>query len=301
MKFNDLLREVTREILLEKQILYNNGARHGQVVFLAGGAGSGKGFAISNFMEGNKFRIIDVDQFKDLLLKINDAKGRYPELDGLDLSNPQDVSKLHRFADELGLKEKRILNLLKGRDKRRLPNLLFDVTLKRIGQIKEVLPDLKEVGYQDQNIHITWVLTDYHIAVQRNRDRDRIVPEDIVLKTHEGAANTMTDIVRNGTPSGVNGSVRVILGNPEHTVFFEDPEGQGDFETKPPSRDVYPEDPEDREEAFAGKRVVKDFKYITLKEAGKPYKRNTEVQAEVLNWIKQNIPKTSAAHDALTR
>ena len=40
----------SRVSLEEKLILYNNGAKYGQVVFLAGGAGSGKGFAISNFM-----------------------------------------------------------------------------------------------------------------------------------------------------------------------------------------------------------------------------------------------------------
>ena len=50
--------------LEEKLILFNNGARYGQIVFLAGGAGSGKGFAIKNFMEGNKFKIRDVDEWK---------------------------------------------------------------------------------------------------------------------------------------------------------------------------------------------------------------------------------------------
>ena len=32
--------------LNEKLILFNNGKRYGQIVFMAGGAGSGKGFAI---------------------------------------------------------------------------------------------------------------------------------------------------------------------------------------------------------------------------------------------------------------
>ena len=40
--------------LEEKLIMFNNGARYGQIVFLAGGAGSGKGFALSNFMENDK-------------------------------------------------------------------------------------------------------------------------------------------------------------------------------------------------------------------------------------------------------
>ena len=53
-----------RQYLEEKLIMYNQGKRYGQIVFLAGGAGSGKGFAIKNFMEGEKFKIRDVDEWK---------------------------------------------------------------------------------------------------------------------------------------------------------------------------------------------------------------------------------------------
>ena len=53
-----------RQYLEEKLIMYGQGKRYGQIVFLAGGAGSGKGFAISNFMEKEKFKIRDVDEWK---------------------------------------------------------------------------------------------------------------------------------------------------------------------------------------------------------------------------------------------
>ena len=36
--------------LTEKQIIVGGGKQYGQILFLAGGAGSGKGFAASNFM-----------------------------------------------------------------------------------------------------------------------------------------------------------------------------------------------------------------------------------------------------------
>ena len=53
-----------KQHLEEKVIVLGRGARYGQVVFLAGGAGSGKGFAISNFLEGTKFKVRDVDAWK---------------------------------------------------------------------------------------------------------------------------------------------------------------------------------------------------------------------------------------------
>jgi hypothetical protein len=62
----------SRVPLEDKLILYNNGAKYGQVVFLAGGAGSGKGFAISNFMQGEDFKIRDVDELKIAFQKLDD-------------------------------------------------------------------------------------------------------------------------------------------------------------------------------------------------------------------------------------
>ena len=50
-----------KSFLTEKQIIIGKGANYGQVIFLAGGAGSGKGFATSNFLEGSKYKIRDVD------------------------------------------------------------------------------------------------------------------------------------------------------------------------------------------------------------------------------------------------
>jgi len=38
----------SQEYLEEKLVLINNGKKYGQIVFLAGGAGSGKGFASDN-------------------------------------------------------------------------------------------------------------------------------------------------------------------------------------------------------------------------------------------------------------
>ena len=47
--------QTLKQNLEEKLIMPNNGARYGQVVFMAGGAGSGKGYAIdTNGLQGNR-------------------------------------------------------------------------------------------------------------------------------------------------------------------------------------------------------------------------------------------------------
>ena len=253
--------------LQEKLIMFNNGKRYGQIVFLAGGAGSGKGFAIKNFMEKEKFKVRDVDEWKVGLLKLAKERGRNPELSKLNLKTPEDVFKLHTVVKNLGIKDKTLDLLLTDLKTDRLPNIIFDITLKEIGDITEVLPRLIELGYDAKNVHLAWVLTNYSIAVKNNAGRDRVVPDDIMLATHEGAANTMAKIIQGKTPSGIDGKVVVILNNRENTIFFD-------------------------KSSNTGEKVIKDFTYVTMKKEGKPFSKEKEVQAQVFDWIKNNIPKS---------
>ena len=253
----------------EKLIMYNNGKRYGQVVFLAGGAGSGKGFAQDHFMEVDKFKVFDVDELKRLFIKVRGLK--------MDLKNPRDVFNLHKMVRDAGVKDSRLNLLAKSlgdsAKKGTLPNLMFDVTLKDMEAIKEVLPFLSALGYDSKDIHVTWVLANYYVAVQANQERPRVVPDDILLQTHVGAAKTMSEIVKGKLPRQVNGEVRVILNNRENTVPYVGADG------KP---------------LKTGKKkeiVVKDFTYVTLKKRGKPFEKEAAVQRQVFDWIHDNVPR----------
>jgi len=269
LNFKEHLEMRDYQQLDEKLIMYNQGKRYGQVVFLAGGAGSGKGFAQSNFMEADKFKVFDVDELKKLFIKIRGLK--------MDLRNPDDVFDLHMMVKKSGVRDKRLLALAKSvsqsKTKDTLPNLMFDVTLKEIEDIKEILPMLTALGYEGRNIHVTWVLTDYYVAVKANQERDRVVPDDILLQTHVGASQTMSEIIKGKLPSGVNGEVRVILNNRRNTIPYTDAEGN-------PIKG-----------SGSGKIIVKDFTYVTLKKSGKPFVKDAAVQKQVFSWIQDNVPK----------
>ena len=293
---------MTRLMLNEKLIMFNQGKRYGQIVFMAGGAGSGKGFASKNFMEVNKFKVRDVDEWKKAFMAMStdkrfreygavvyrNKKGKITAVDidphggsivkdredatgirlgDLDLKNPEHVYILHLAVKEMGIKHKTLNLLLSDLKQDYLPNILFDVTLKEIDDITDVLPNLLEVGYESRNIHIVWVLTNYHVAVRANKDRERVVPDDILLKTHEGAASTMYDIIKSKGVQGVDGSVHVILNNRDQTIFWKRPDG-----TKTD--------------------VVKGFTYLTLKKEGQKFYDQGEVNQQLLDWIKDNIPRT---------
>jgi len=280
LSFQNYLTE--QQYLEEKLILYNQGKRYGQIVFLAGGAGSGKGFAISNFMEKEKFKIRDVDEWKIGYLKLAQIKSEYKELRNLQLKNPKDVYKLHMFVKDKGIKDRTLDLLLRDANTSRLPNIMFDITMKDATDITDVLPKLLAAGYDSKNIHLTWVLTNYAVAIVNNRNRERVVPEDIMLLSHEGAATSMYNVIKGKIPRGLNGGVRVILNNRENTIPYVDPETKKMVKTK------------------QGDILVKDFTYLTFKKEGKSVAPESDIKKQLMGWIASNVPKTKLTRDMIS-
>jgi len=291
-----IFEEITEDILNEKLITYGNRKPYGQVVFIAGGAGSGKGFAISNFLDSSSFKVRDVDEMKKQLqvlnrlgkITIKDILAKYGrniklkdldlvrkiekegyKLQNLNLKNPDHVYVLHTLVKAMGIKEKTLENLLAGKNNPEvLPNIMFDITAKDVTDITSVVPMLKEAGYKAENIHLTWVLTNYVTAMVNNKSRARMVPEDILLKTHEGASNTVWGLVTKALPKGMNGRVDVILNNPEHTVFYTDADGR----------------------TINGK--VKGFLSLPLKKAGGGIFSEKIWKDKLFGWVKDNAPES---------
>ena len=275
------LQFLAEQYLEEKLILYNQGKRYGQIVFLAGGAGSGKGFAIRNFMEKEKFKVRDVDTWKTAFMKLADTTNKYPEIKGLSLKNPRDVMKIHQFVKDKGIKEKSLDLLLRDVNVKNAPNVIFDITMKDASGINAIIPKLLEVGYDPKNIHLTWVLTNYYIAIENNQKRERTVADDIMLLSHEGAATSMYDVIKGKIPRGLNGGVRVILNNRNNTIPYVDPDTSKPMKTK------------------QGDIIVKDFTYLTLKKEGKKVGPEMGVKRQVLGWIEENVPDTKLTRELI--
>lgn len=191
--------------LSEKLITFGGKAypKFGQVVILAGGAGSGKGFALSNLLgiEGN---VMDVDAVKKLAMnseklakKIKDETGQ--DIKKFDLRKPENVSKIHELlADVYGVTKGMERNVMAGAlaaAPDRKPNLIFDVTMKDMAKLEKITRNVTDIGYDKSNIHLVWVINDVNVAMDQNSKRDRVVPEEILLATHEGASMTMRKIV----------------------------------------------------------------------------------------------------------
>ena len=255
--------------LEEKLIVYGGGKKYGQIVFLAGGAGSGKGFASEKFMQKELFKVRDVDEWKKLFIKLSSTIKKYSELKGLNLRNPDDVFKLHMAVKKMGIKGRSLQLLLRDVRPDRLPNIMFDITFKDTEEIDEVMPMLLRAGYQPRDIHITWVLTNYHIAVKQNKERDRIVPDDIMIATHTGAATSMYNVIKGNLPRGVDGQVNIVLNNKNNTVKFKSSEFAQDKEIE----------------------NVQDFEYFKIKREGQRIDTSEKAFEKIMTWVKSNIPR----------
>ena len=188
-------------------------------------------------------------------------------LRNFNLKKPDHVSALHNLVKAMGLKEKTLEKLLMGKNNPEvLPNIMFDITAKDVSDITGIIPQLKKAGYQSKNVHLTWVLTNYVTAMENNKGRARMVPEDILLKTHEGAANTVWGLVTKAMPRGLNGRCDVILNNPQHTVFYKDKDGN----------DV--------------KGIAKGFLSLPIKKEGKGILPEKVWKNKLFNWVAQNAP-----------
>lgn len=291
------------QMLNEKLLIVGGGKKQGQIIFMAGGAGSGKGFAVSNFLEGEKFKVRDVDAWKEGLIELeglnkvkNDKvidilkdEANVSRISELDLKNPKHVSVLHAVVTEMGIKKKTLNLLLADLKTDRLPNILFDITLKKSGDITKIVPRLVELGYDPKNIHLVWVLADYSVAVTRNKTRARVVPDDVVLKTHAGAAKTMTNIITGKDTKIVNsrtlwGDIHVILNNKENTIFF----------TNQDNKETIKNQKQERGDSLG---VVKHFTSLQIKKAGKSLMTGKDIQNQLFQWIKANIPKSKDTRD----
>ena len=313
---------LSEELLNEKLIVLNNGKRYGQIVFLAGGAGSGKGFASTNFMQSELYKVRDVDEWKKALMKIADLASnpekyaklakrgshfdpeKYKEIKGLDLKRPEHVSRLHAFVDKLGIKNNTMNALLAGmKNKETLPNIMFDITAKDINSIQKMMPGLLRAGYNPANIHMIWVLTNYQVAIKNNAGRPRVVPADIMFQTHKGAAHTMFEIIKNkGKKLAVNGQVHVVLNNRDNTIFWEKGDtakgGQKLTQKAVDNRTTgrwKHDKKDDGTKRVLG--VIKDFTYLTMKERGKSYISSPDLMQQLYQWIVDNIPAIQLRKD----
>lgn len=266
--------------LLEKLITFGGQAypKFGQVVILAGGAGSGKGFQISNLL-GIQGKVFDVDALKKMAIKSKVFAAKVQKETGYDLKTfdlrqPENVSKLHDILGSVysldDKDQKRVFTGILAAASDRKPNLIFDVTMKNLSKLDSISRNVEALGYDKKNIHIVWVVNDIEVAIEQNKQRDRVVPEEILIGTHEGVALTMKKVLDMGTKLS-----KYMDGD----IWFTFNKVGVDTGIKKSGR---------------GGSYIDKADYIRIKQKGRPQLSSDNLGERVYDKIKQYVPKIQA-------
>ena len=135
--------------------------------FLAGGPGSGKSYVVRKTTGGTGLRVVNSDDaFEALLQKA-----------GLSLKMPPEEEEPRDIVRDRAKKitAKRQANYIEGRI-----GLIIDGTGRDYDKITKQATELKQLGY---DVHMIFVNTSLDVALQRNAERPRSVPESIVTKS----------------------------------------------------------------------------------------------------------------------
>jgi len=159
-----------------------------KAIFLAGGPGSGKTyiakglFGIPDRLNISQTGMKMVNSDKELKFLLN-KYGFGTDLDSLpdevfaNLTNPSDpkYSGLRSFAKDLTAERRRLYQ--NGR-----LGMIIDGTGDDYQKIARERAELEEIGYQT---YMIFVNTTLEVALERNENRDRVLPEKIVSDSHK--------------------------------------------------------------------------------------------------------------------
>ena len=135
--------------------------------FLAGGPGSGKSYVAGRTMGGHGLKTVNQDEpFEHLLKKAGLSLKMPPEQ-----QEPRDVVR----GKAKDITKARQSNYLEGR-----LGVVIDGTGKDANKILGQKSGLEELGY---DTYIIFVNTSLDVALQRNAERSRSIPEPIVVKS----------------------------------------------------------------------------------------------------------------------
>jgi len=268
MKFREYLNEVM--LTFDK----HTHPKFGEVIILAGGAGSGKGFIKSNII-GVEGIVFNVDRLKELAIhstvladKVKEKYGK--SIKNLDLTEPENVKFLHNIFAAMKISDKQIKTALKSiilAPKDRKPNIIFDVTMKDMTKFINIANDILNIGYDKENISIVWVLNTISMALKQNKTRDRMVPEDILLATHDGVSYTMNKILNMGQ------SLDKYIKGEIYLVF-----NQANIDN-------------DVKKSKNGGQYIKAQDYILLKARNKTVKKS-DIDDRIIQKIKRYVPNS---------
>ncbi len=140
--------------------------------FLAGGPGSGKSWVSAKTLSGAGLKLINSDiAFENLLKK---------ERMSLDFKGYSKAELVRR--DEIRAKAKRMTKASLGKAIEGRLGLIIDSTARNVAKIEHQNATMRSIGY---DTFMVFVNTTLEVAMARNNERPRKLPDAIVIQNHK--------------------------------------------------------------------------------------------------------------------
>ena len=152
--------------------------------FLAGGPGSGKSFVTRSAFAGTGLKLVDSDKLLEKYLKDAGLSIKKPDSE-IDLRDPLRIRAKIKTQARLDL-------YLRGR-----LGVIIDSTARDVAKIGRLQKLFKILGY---DTYMIFVNTSLEVALDRNKKRDRTVPEFITRKSHKEIQSKMGILHKMFTP-----------------------------------------------------------------------------------------------------
>ena len=252
----------------------------GQVIVMAGSAGSGKNFVIDKFTDiSNKFKVLDIDEiqhliirskiifkrFREFLIKTNSPYRHYSDQDLKDPGMFKDSEFTDTIYDFMTLNKiphtKLGVFLRANQNKNNLPNIVLNTTFGSTQNIQNKLDAIIEAGYKPENIHLIWVVTTLDESMKRNLSRERTVAAEFVKDNYRKVVENIRGLL--GHNHGVfkeyiGGNVWAVLNLGEMTSYYRD------------------------------NKTIKDFNYLLLRDKKGWYFDSIRT---LLRWLDEQLPR----------
>ena len=152
--------------------------------FLAGGPGSGKSFVTRSAFAGTGLKLVDSDKLLEKYLKDAGLSIKMPDSE-IDLRDPLRIRAKIKTQARLDL-------YLRGR-----LGVIIDSTARDVAKIGRQQKLFKILGY---DTYMIFVNTSLEVALDRNKKRDRTVPEFVTRKSHKEIQSKMGILHKMFTP-----------------------------------------------------------------------------------------------------
>lgn len=295
------------DILIEKMITFGGktSPKYGNVVILAGGMASGKGFVKSNLIgvDGYSF---DPDALKPLVASAPKLVKMIKKRFGRDVPalaadmNPKNATILHNLiGKQLKIGDRRLEALYRSittSPADRKPNIVFDFSLQKFNKLNKTVNSILPLGYEKSNIHIVWVVNDVEVASAQNQARPRTAPENLLRASHEGASLSMQKLVSMGTGISkyLDGEIviafnKVKVDNELATgIKVKDKKSKG--KVQGPNMPVQTKRGLKKVGAGSTGQYLKDAEYVYLKRKNKKVTSVDDLSADIIRKIKSYVP-----------